>query len=132
MTSERERGIVVAAVALNTIPRPGSDAAPMACVAPVYGARSMASPPINGALGWRCRIGQADPRPVARYESAASRLYEGGRVVNGGWSGVVRGRGRVVGVERCSCLYRPVGLRGLGEIGAARPAVHVQSEPSGG
>ena len=75
------------------------------------------------------------PRADARLtptHTAGFRLYEGGRVVKWGWRLVVRGRGRVVGVERCSCLYRPVGLRGLGEIGAARPAVHVQNEPSSG
>src|SRR5207342_2230263 len=47
----------------------------------------------------------------------AVRLYEGGRGVNGVGAAVARGRGRVVGGERCSCLYRPVGSRGLGVIG---------------
>jgi hypothetical protein len=44
------------------------------------------------------------------------RLYEGGRVVNGAGGGRVRARARVGG-ERRSCLYRPVGSRGLGVIG---------------
>ena len=46
--------------------------------------------------------------------TAPPRLYEGGRVVNGVGGCVVRGRGRVGGVERCSCLYRPVDVRGPG------------------
>jgi hypothetical protein len=46
--------------------------------------------------------------------TAPPRLYEGGRVVNGVGGSVVRGRGRVGGVERCSCLYRPVDVRGPG------------------
>jgi hypothetical protein len=44
------------------------------------------------------------------------RLYEGGRVVNGRSRCLVRARGWVGG-ERRSCLYRPVGSRGLGVIG---------------
>jgi hypothetical protein len=55
-------------------------------------------------------------REAAVSTCAARRLYEGGRVVNGAGGGRVRARARVGG-ERRSCLYRPVGSRGLGVIG---------------
>jgi hypothetical protein len=64
----------------------------------------------------RCRRYRV-PCDGAIRSTAPIRLYEGGRVVNGCGAPVARGRGWVVGVERCSCLYRPVGLRGLGVMG---------------
>jgi hypothetical protein len=77
----------------------------------------------NRSSAWEA-IGAARPllspgaswEPIACRRTPGPRLYEGGRVVNGAPAVGIRARGWVGG-ERRSCLYRPVGSRGLGVIG---------------